>query len=133
MANGQGNVDKVNKKFKFKKFVGGKENVNTFNENISETARSSNHPDLDSDMADGQGSVDTANKWVGNKFVMASSPDRVDEVRDNVSDRADLPEVDEVIPQPVFALPRAQSFADVADFYDHIGGNGDHELSDSEI
>ena len=133
MANGQGNVDKVNKKFKFKKFVGGKENVNTFNENISETARSSNHPDLDSDMADGQGSVDTANKWVGNKFVMASSPDRVDEVRDNVSERADLPEVDEVIPQPVLAPPRAQSFADVADFYDHIGGNGDHELSDSEI
>ena len=133
MANGQGNVDKVNKKFKFKKFVGSKENVNTFNENISETARSSNHPDLDSDMADGQGSVDTANKWVGNKFVMASSPDRVDEVRDNVSERADLPEVDEVLPQPVFALPRAQSFADVADFYDHIGGNGDHELSDSEI
>ena len=148
MANGQGNVGKVNKKFKFKKFVGGKENVNTFNENISETARSSNHPDLDSGMADGQGSVDTVNtkfnfkrladsqenfKWVGNKLVMASSPDRVDEVRDNVSGRADLPEVDEVIPQPVFAPQRAQSFADVGDFYDHIGGNGDHELSDSEI
>ena len=99
-------------------------------------------------MADGQGSVDTVNtkfnfkrladsqenfKWVGNKLVMASSPDRVDEVRDNVSGRADLPEVDEVIPQPVIAPPRAQSFADVEDFYDRIVGNGDHELSDSEI
>ena len=99
-------------------------------------------------MAEGQGSVDTANtkfkfkkltdgqenfKWVGNKLVMASSPDRVDEVRDNVSERADLPEVVEVIPQPVFAPQRAQSFADVGDYYDHIGGNGDHELSDSEI
>ena len=28
---------------------------------------------------------------------------------------------------------RAQSFADVADFYDHFGGDGDHELSDSDI
>ena len=52
---------------------------------------------------------------------MASGHGSVDKVRDNVSERADLPEVVEVIPQP-------QSFADAADFIDHVGH--DHELSD---
>ena len=55
---------------------------------------------------------------------MASGHGSVDEVRDNVSERADLPEVVEVIPQP-------QSFADAADFIDHVGH--DHELSDWEV
>ena len=148
MADGQDNVDKVNKKFKFKKFVGGKENVNTLNENISETVRSSNISDLDSDMVNSQGNVDTVNKkfkfkrladsqenveLVGNNFVMASGHGSVDEVRDNVSEGTYLLDVVEVIQQPVVAPQRAQSFAEAAeaaDFYDHIGVDGDHELSD---
>ena len=129
--------------------LGGQVNVQPLNENISEMVRSPNHPDLDSDMDDGYGIDDTFNvteladsqenvEWVGNSLVMAGGHGSANEVRDNVSERADLPEVDEVIPQPVIAPPviappRAQSFADVEDFYDHIGGNGDHELSDSEI
>ena len=51
MAEGQGN-DSVNA------------NVDSFNENISETVNSPNHPDLNFDMADGHGNGDTVNENV---------------------------------------------------------------------
>ena len=99
--------------------------------------RSPNDPDSDSDMADGYGVDDTFNvteladsqenvEWVGNSLVMAGGHGSADEVRDNVSERNDAPEIVEASPQPVFA---PQSFATVADFYDLIGDD-DHELSD---
>ena len=140
VADGQGNVDTVNKRFKFKKLIGGQENVDPLNENISEMVRSPDHPDLDSDMADSYGIDDTFNvteladsqqnvECVGNSLVMDGGHGSVDEVRDNVSEWNDAPEIVEASPQPVFAHDRAQSFATVADFCDLIGDD-DHELSD---